>query len=236
MRERKEERQVALEEMAEAFDVFPKIDGNNDPEELRVAIEQAAPLAAGGPVIAALFKERKKLKMMECDLLLQSVTESEDVNEIKKVLEEVKAVPYVDNSLHIQVKRRHDILEAENKLQTALKSDNADALRLAMCHPAFGNCIPGRDLELMCNARKRLTELTEEKKEREAAQDRKRQSQERTTRTAFFGRTPVPEKTGTHTRTPETKMGIRSARSLARTGQAMISTAVSVSVHTWQRV
>lgn len=237
MRERKMERQLAEEEMAEAFDVFPKIDGNNDPEELRVAIERAAPLASGAPVIAELFKERKKLKMLEGDLLLQSVTDSEDVNEIKKVLDEVKAVPYVDNSLHIQVKRRHDILEAENKLQAALKSDNADALRVAMCHPALGNCIPGRDLELMCNARQRLTALTQERQEREAAQDQKRQSQQRM-RPAFFGSTTStgPEKTGT--RAPETKMGIRSARSLARTGQAMMAVSVqkSVTFHTWQRI
>lgn len=175
LRAKKQARLDATEEMYDAFQRLEDTVNSADrtAEELRAAIERAEPIAKGGPMIACIFKAKKKLKMMEGDLLLKSVVESEDMKAIKDALYEVKAVPYVDTALQVELQRRVRITEAENKLKAAMQGDCTRSLRVAMNDPALGNCIPGRDVDLFVKARDRLATLVQDQAECEAVEDRK---------------------------------------------------------------
>lgn len=171
-RAKRAERVDTKEERAQAFDYLESVTPSYDPEVLREAIARAEKTMSGGPMIAAVFKARKKLAMLEGDTLLQSVADSEDLEEIKKVLYELKGRPYVDPILQAELKRRVEITEAEKKLRDAVKSDNPETLRIAMYNPDLGTCRPGRDIELMNKARKRLASLVKTDREIDKAKDR----------------------------------------------------------------
>lgn len=113
LRIRKTERREIEEERNDAFLALDSIIPTDDPEVLRTAIKRAEPVASGSAMIACIFKARKKLAMLEGDMLLQSVADSEDATEIKQALYDVKAVPYVNTTLNVHLKRRVETSDRE---------------------------------------------------------------------------------------------------------------------------
>eukprot|EP00746_Dinoflagellata_sp_MGD_P086902 gnl/MRDRNA2_/MRDRNA2_34449_c0_seq1.p1 gnl/MRDRNA2_/MRDRNA2_34449_c0~~gnl/MRDRNA2_/MRDRNA2_34449_c0_seq1.p1 ORF type:complete len:198 (+),score=38.87 gnl/MRDRNA2_/MRDRNA2_34449_c0_seq1:147-740(+) len=125
LRVRKKERREIEEERNNAFMALDSIIPIDDPEVLRAAIKRAEPLASGSAMIACIFKARKKLAMLEGDMLLQSVADSEDATEIKQALYDVKAVPYVNTTLNVHLKRRVETSDREQLRPRS--SDNGTA-------------------------------------------------------------------------------------------------------------
>lgn len=143
-----------------------------DLAELQAAIEHSKLILTGVNGTNLIFKAQKKLRMLQTEKLLRAVIDGQDlaIPEIRKIISEATAVPYIDTSLLCKARRRLEALEAEDDLRAALGKDDPEDLHRAICAPALGSGMPNTDAGLMQTARNRLAACrAQAKKEMESA-------------------------------------------------------------------